>query len=318
MLQSQKLKTIEELLLSNKDKEVSFEVWDYIERRDVMSDKYRDIIERKYKWFEKIQGVKIYNQLVWDGLFWNLCRKYFWISVFNEYIRNNRKIDTIFKIKESRIFIHSLLEFIEDEKQNHILYDEKKSREIFFKEIEHAKSEFSITEFTLHYSLKDFIWSPMKIYSILKNYRDIYEIKNIQIFSGNINFYITQIWEEKIRIEFNGEDIFINNQKIYFQDKQSFIKDYNRLLFSYFKATKKNEVTYANLKRYYLESSFNYTKIKDDKFTYEDVRKSIEEKSKEICEKHGINRSFFVIDSKSISCDLYIPEEDTLSLPSVS
>lgn len=327
MLQSQKLQIIENLLSCNKEKEISFQKNESFETKDILSDKYFKLIKDKYIWFDILKWCIIRNFLQWriapirKTLYIlfpiNLYKKSWFSSYFWNSIENKIEIITVFKVQNWKEFIESFLDFIDEEKQNHILYDERESKDTLLKELESAKSKFSNTEFTLHYSLRDFIWRPVKIYSLLKNLRDVYEIKNIQIFNGNINFYIAQIGEENIKIEFNGEDIFINNKKIYFQDKQSFIKDYMRLLFSYFKATKKNEVSFLELKKIYERNIHLYPKVGRNKFSYDDVRIDLRVKSEEISKKYNIKWNFFETNSKSISSPFYIPEEDTLFLSSL-
>jgi hypothetical protein len=324
MIQSQILTSISSLIINNKDREVSFLKWEYLLWQDKITGSSRDIIEKKYIWFDIIEGMYIYNRLENSNepILLNVFRKY---SKRNFYklrefpnLWNWVKVETIFKIQDREIFINSFLLFIDNEKKNHTIKDKSSSQKYILDLVKSSKKELGITKLSLSFTIKKYLSEPVLIYEQILSLQDTYKIEGIQIFQWNIVFTLQQIWEETTLIEFNWEDIFINNQKVYFQNRDTFIKDYLRLLFTYYKENNTNTAFFSYLKEFYIKTKHKYPKVSENKFHYYDnLRKSIEEKSKEINGKHNII-NFLRIDTSGISCDYYIPEEVKLSGSSVT
>lgn len=312
MIQSQKLSSIESLILQNKEREISFFSWEYFLSEDKITQNNYDVIGKKYCGFENILWWYVYTQILeYPPIFW-IVRK---ILKLNSYARKSfplfppwTNIETIFKIQDREVYINSFLQFIDDEKKTLHIKDKGSSQEYVLDVIKSSKKKLGVTKFSLSFTIKKYLQEPVLIYEELIALQDMYKIENIQIFQWKFVFTLSQIWEEITRVEFNWEDILINSQKIYFQNRTTFIKDYIKLIFAYLEKYSVNEVSFVSLEEYYNLNQLKYPKVNRDKFTYDEVRKSIEEKWKEISTKHKLNSPFFGISTSSISCHYYTPE----------
>ena len=127
MQQSQKLKTIEYIFNSNKEKELSYSKKYNLIVDDKITDKHFSIIKEKYKWLDNLEWIKFFNFL--ENVRWYKYYFYLW-SWFNLYkenwfskgfwnsVENWTILKTKFDILDSKIFLNSILNFIDKEKEN--------------------------------------------------------------------------------------------------------------------------------------------------------------------------------------------------------
>jgi hypothetical protein len=94
---------------------------------------------------------------------------------------NRNVVITKFEIKNSKEFINSLLEFIEQEKETQNIYSEQKQIKDVRDLINKSRKWYD-TKFPLMLNIKSYITSHIQYYKILKSFENIYAIENIQIF----------------------------------------------------------------------------------------------------------------------------------------
>jgi len=283
-----------------------------------MTESKRDIIEQKYKWFDTISWWYIYNWVYKNDelIFFNIFRKIFKRNFYTyrsfPYLRNRAKLDTIFKIQNNQEFIISFLEFVDNEKRTLHIKDKAFSQKYILDKLKNSQEKLGVSKFPVSFSIKQYLWEAILIYEELSKISDMYEIENIQIFNGNIVFSLSQIWQENIVVRFVNDQVHINWGPIYFQDGNSFIKEYIHLLFSYLSKNNTNKVTLKNLEEYYITLHKEWTiyeKINLKKFNYYEIRRWIEWKSEKISEAFWLKTDFIGLDTNSIWCNYSLEDK---------
>lgn len=317
MQQSPKLNTIEKLLLSNKERELSYSKKIKLIWEDKVSDRYYSVIKEKYVWFHILDWVDIHNQLWYDFTIKNLYYKFSKVNFYiDSYandsrwwnISNRTKLLTVFTIQNPKTFIHSLLEFIDNEKENlTILKRDEQARELR-KEIDKLKGKFEMFKLPLTFNLSKFLSSYVQYYKTLLSLENQYKILDIQIYQWNITFTLSENTSNKVDVVFQENDLFIDSKKVFFQRKNTVIFESTKLIFSYFQEHNTYEVQFDELEQYYKSQLNLYPQISKVTFNYEYLRKSIETKSREIEGKHHLDKTFLGIDTSWIRCQYLQPE----------
>lgn len=308
MLQTQKLNTIIDLLEQNKERELSYTKSVNLVVEDKITNKNYAIIKEKYVWFETLEGAIIFNQIDWS-----LANLYYFIFKVNFYkpsltndsrmwgLINWQKLITKFKIENSKKFINSLLDFIDLEKSTQNVYSDTEQKKELLTFINKSKNGFNNSSFPLVFQVKNYINSHTQYYKILKTLED-YTIENIQIFNNNIIFTLRENSNKKTNIIYSKNDLYINNEKVYFKTKDTIIFELVKLIFSYFQENNTNNVKLYELEEYYKQHEKDYKELKKARFDYEYLRKSIDTKSRKIEEKHQVKKPFLGINTSTIIC----------------
>jgi len=318
MQQSQKLKAIEYIFTSNKEKELSYSKNHNFIVEDKITNKSYQVIKEKYTWFDILEWVKIYNQ-VWDKFtVYNLYYKLKWINFYlKSFLNESRwrnipnwiKFKTIFKITDSKMFINYILDFIDNEKNNLSIHKEQEQIKEVLKNISKSKGKFDIIKFPLTYNFWKYLSSYNQYYKTLKLLQNKYNIEDIQIFNWNITFILSENKDKEIIIEFKENNLYIDWSKVYFQRKTTVIFELIKLLFLYFQDNNKSYVEFDDLENYYKKNINLYRQLEKVKFNYEYLRKSIETKTKEIKSKHNLEKTFLGINTSWIICQ-YLKQEN--------
>lgn len=309
MIQNQRLYTIYSLLEENKEREVSYFKKITLIWEDKVTDKSFSIVKQKYIWFEKLDWVRIFNSIKWNFLkntYYSLKTTNFYIpSIVNDSrwwnMINRNVVITKFEIKNSKEFINSLLEFIEQEKETQNIYSEQKQIKDVRDLINKSRKWYD-TKFPLMLNIKSYITSHIQYYKILKSFENIYAIENIQIFQWKIIFTLRIIQEININIKFENDILYIDWINVEFQRENTIIFKLIKLVFSYFQKYKTNYVDFDSLEKYYKEHIEDYKELRKAKFNYDYLRKSIETKTKEIEQKHNLKNPFLGINTSWIIC----------------
>ena len=314
MQQSQKLKAIDYLFNSNKEKELSYTKKYKLVWEDKISDKHYSVIRDKYIWFDILEWVDIYNHIWYSFNFRNI---YYWLNKVNFYkksiindsrwwdIRNWTKLLTIFNIKDSKIFLNSILDFIDKEKENLAVLNKQEQIKELKKEIDKSKGKFERFKLPLTFNLSKYLSSYTQYYKTLKLLENQYNIENIQIYQWKITFTLSENKEKETLVEFDWKEIFIEKNPIYFKEMKNWntTNDLFVLLFSYFKKNWVNKVDFDSLEKYYKENQELYKWLKTTKFFDEWVRGYIKEKNKKI----ELDK-FLEVTTTWIECQYYHPE----------
>lgn len=317
MQQSQKLKAIEYIFTSNKEKELSYSKNNNLIVQDKMTNDLYRVIKEKYIWFDILEWVQIYNQ-VWDRLnIYNIYYKLRWINFYIKSLTSESrwwnvpkwiKFKTIFRILNSKIFLNSILDFIDNEKENLIVLNEQEQVKEIKKEIEKSKVKFEMFKLPLTFNLSKYLSSYSQYYKTLKLLKNQYNIEDIQIYQWKITFTLTENKNNETLIIFENDNLFIDRTKVYFQRKTTVIFEIIKLLFLYFQDKNINYVEFDDLEKYYKVNKVNYPNLEKSRFNYEYLRKTIETKTKEIESKHNLNKTFLGIDTSWITCQYLKPE----------
>lgn len=310
MLQTQRLKTIFELLEQNKDRELSYNCKVNLSFQEKMNNELHTIIQWKFAWFEVIEWVVIYNLISYSPfniLYWlfkvNIYKKGFFYWDIWSWINNWRTITTRFIIQDIKIFINSLLDFIDLEKATQNTYTKNVQQEDIKNLIKTSKSKSKNYKFQLILSLEDYIYSDIQYYECLKKLEKNYKIEDIQIFNWKIIILLLEIKRQNKEIIFKDNDLFIDDMPVYFQKKNSIIFWLIKLIFNYFQENKTNNVKLYELEEYYKQHIEEYKELKRAKFDYEYLRKWLETKSREIEKKHQVKKPFLGINTSAIICE---------------
>ncbi len=310
MQQSQRLKAIEYLFNSNKEKELSYNSEYNLIWEDKMSQKHRSIIEYKYVWFDTIEWVTIYNQISNNSIYWlNIIYRLFKINLYKwkrlDFVENGLFIITRFIIDDSELFLNSILQFIDNEKDNWNVYKEKEQLNELQKDIKKAKGKFDIIKFPLSYNFWKYLSSYNQYYKTLKLLENQYKIIDIQIYGWKISFSLSENKDKEALVEFDWRKIFIDKNPIYFKEMKNWntTKDLFMLAFSYFTKNKVNEVDFDSLEKYYKENKEQYKWLKTTKFYDEWVRWYVKWKNKKI----KLDR-FLEVTTVWLKCQYYYPE----------
>lgn len=317
MQQSQKLKAIEYIFNSNKEKEISYYKRHNLIVEDKMTNKYWSTLKEKYKWLDKLEWLHFFNFLsnvrgLTYFFYWilrpNLYSDSWFSKIFWRSWEQGVILNTKFDILDSKKFLHSLLEFIDNEKENlTILKRDEQARELR-KEIDKLKGKFEMFKLPLTFNLSKFLSSYVQYYKTLSSLESQYKILDIQIYQWNITFTLSENISNKVDIVFQENDLFIDSKKVFFQRKNTVIFECTKLIFSYFQKHNTYEVQFYELEQYYKNQINLYPQISKVKFNYEYLRKSIETKSREIQGKHHLDKSFLGIDVSWIRCQYLQPE----------
>jgi len=118
------------------------------------------------------------------------------------------------------------------------------------------------------------------------------------------------IKKDIIKFEYKNDEFYINNEAIYFDNKNTKIFHLYRFIFDAYIKFNKNHLSYIELEKFFDENSANYLKIKRDFFINYDskIRKDLQTKNKDIQEKFWIEK-FIGIDKSWIWCHYYHPEK---------
>lgn len=314
MLQSQKLKTIEYLFTSNKEKELSYSKKYIISTEDKITKKYIWLIREKYIWFDILEWVKIYNQKSNVWLFTNLYYKIRWVNLYiDSFINKARwdefyawiKLETVFKILDSKLFLNSLLELIDNEKEELFIHKQEEQIKELQNDINKSKGKFDNIKFPLTYNFWKYLSSHTQYYKSLNLLSNQYNIDDIQIYQWKITFTLSLNINKITDVEFNWNEILIDKKSLYFK----YMKDWNTtkdlfiLSFSYFTKYKVNKVDFDSLEKFYKEHNGQYKWLKTTKFNDEWVRWYIKGKNKKI----ELDR-FMEVTTNWLHCQYYHPE----------
>ena len=314
MQQSQKLQAIKNLFNLNKEKELLYSKNNNLIVENVMSNDLHKTIREKYIWFDILKWVQIYNQ-VWDKFnIYNLYYKLRWINFYIKSFTNSSrwgnvpnwiKFKTIFRILDSKLFINSILDFIDEEKENLAVFNKQEQIKELKKEIEKSKGKFENFKLPLTFNLSKYLSSYSQYYKTLKLLKNQYNIEDIQIFGWKITFTLSENQDKEILVEFDWKEIFIDKKPIYFKEMKTWntTKDLYILLFSYFTKYKVNKVDFDSLEKYYKENQEQYKWLKTTKFYDEWVRWYIKAKNKKI----ELSK-FLEVTTVWIECQYYHPE----------
>lgn len=314
MQQSQKLKAIEYIFNSNKEKEFSYSKKHNLIVVDKIDYKYFSLLKDKYKWLDNLKWINFYNFL--ENVRWYIY--YFYLILKPNLYKDNRfsknfwnSVDewTILKTKldvlDSKIFLNSILEFIDNEKENLVVHKEQEQIKEIRNEIDKLKGKFENFKLPLTFNIYNYLSSYTQYYKTLKLLINQYKIEDIQIYQWKITFILSEIQDKKTLLVFDWKQIFINNKPIYFKEKKNWntTKDLFILVFSYFKNNKVNKVSFDELEKYYNDNNELYKWLKSTKFFYEWFRWYIKEKNKDI----ELDR-FLEVTKTWIECQYYNPE----------
>lgn len=292
MQQSQKQKAIEYLFTSNKEKELSYSKIHNLISEDKITSKYRSLIEEKYLWFEAIEWTTIYNQIWNVSILQNLYYRLRWVNFYKKSLTNKSrlgnienwtKLKTIFKLNDSELFLNSILEFIDKEKESWVVYKEQEQISDIQKDINDVKGKFDIFKFPLSYDFWKYLFSHNQYYKTLKLLQNQYKIEDIQIYQWKITFILSENKDKEVNIEFDWKKIYIDKKAIYFKYMKTWntTKDLFILVFSYFTENKVNRVDFDSLEKYYKDNKEKYKSLEKTKFYDEWVRWYF--KAKNIC-----------------------------------
>lgn len=314
---SQKLKTIENLLLWNKAKEFSYFKRVNLIGEDKVSYKYYSVIKQKYVWFDVLDGVEIYNQLWYGFTFKNIFYQFFKVNLYKKSfmnesrwgeINNRDTVLAIFNVSDSKIFINSLLDFIDSEKENLTILKKNEQEKEVRNEIDKLKGKFEMLKLPLTFNLSNFLSSYVQYYKTLKSLERQYKILDIQIYQWKITFVLSENISNKKEVIFKENELFIDSQKVFFQRKNTMIFEMIKLIFLYLQENETNKVQFFELEEFYQNNKNLYPQISAVKFNYDYLRKSIETKTKEIERKHHLDKNFLGIDMSWIRCQYLEPE----------
>lgn len=315
---SQKLKALQYILESNKEKELSFCNTTKLITEDTVYYKYHSIIKSKYEWLDIIEWAKMYN-VIWNvapikkliyyifniNLYKeNLYTTQFWASVEEKTI-----INTFFNIEDSKVFIKSFLDTIDKEKEKLNTFNYVQQVSNIENLIEKSKKSFNNSRFPISIKIKDYISSYNQYYKTIKELNNKYNIENIQIYNWVLTFSLSLIQEREIKVTFDWKDILIDGKIVYFQNYTSITYNLLKLSFEYFLIHKTNTVDFYTLSKYQKENSIKYWKLNDIEFSYVALRRSIETKNAEIMKKNELDSHFLTTKTSWIQCPLFIPEE---------
>lgn len=314
MQQSTKLKAIEYIFTSNKEKELSYSKKHNLIVDDKIVRKYIYLLKDKYKWLDSLEWIVFFNFLenVKGYVYYfylylkpnlykdNKFAKRFW-NIVDEWTILKTKFD----ILDSKIFLNSILEFIDNEKENLAVYKAQEQIKELNEKIDKSKGKFERFKLPLTYNFSNYLSSYTQYYKTLKLLENQYSIEDIQIYQWKITFILSENKDKEALIEFDWKEIFIDKKSIYFKEMKTWntTKDLFVLAFSYFKENNVNNVDFDSLERYYKNNIEKYKSLKTTKFYDEWVRWYIKEKNKKI----ELDK-FIEVTTNWLACQYYHPE----------
>lgn len=262
------------------DKEYDFE-WFFYNWEEISK------IIKKHDWFD------ISLHINWYSLLYLLFRKitqYKWYSDLNKKLIINELYENISKKidndKNSSKRIEIFYEFDNYLENNRLIFP-------LLKELEENKNlvidKVVLKENYIHFYLEKFINFKKEVITELSE----------KIIKKDI-----------IKFEYKNDEFYINNEAIYFDNKNTKIFHLYRFIFDAYIKFNKNHLSYIELEKFFDENSANYLKIKRDFFINYDskIRKDLQTKNKDIQEKFWIEK-FIGIDKSWIWCHYYHPEK---------
>jgi hypothetical protein len=97
-------------------------------------------------------------------------------------INNRDTVLAIFNVSDSKIFINSLLDFIDSEKENLTILKKNEQEKEVRNEIDKLKGKFEMLKLPLTFNLSNFLSSYVQYYKTLKSLERQYKILDIQIY----------------------------------------------------------------------------------------------------------------------------------------
>lgn len=261
----------------------------------------------KIKWFK---SYSIYRN-------WNSIEKYIpWFSSF--------KIEII--IHYERLF-HILFKIISQERENNKLTNSKIILELIksIKEETKWKSNYDKKTINIFYNFNSYLKNKYSIFPILKELERQWNLKiESMVLKNNLIYFNLQnlisieketfnnalsqvIKEDTYKIEFKNENLYINNNPIFWNRRNTKIFEIIKLIFNYFIDNKTNKGNYTSLINYVNKNNLysDFKKLDTKKISYTYLRRDIKIKCDEIEKKLWIS-NLIETNSTAIKCRYFI------------